>query len=172
MKIVRGVMNTSKRSKQKETLSQVDHNLFFRLVCIFVYVEKVVNANAKADPMKSIKKQQYLFGANIKALWDALPDHKVSSFEVSKCLVQIYNFASRRDAVCVRTLLNACLVLLNHVKDLGIYHNHDAYFGGAESAVCKLLEHYDPNLDHDKSQEMGDEIAKEILAYLEMQPCL
>jgi hypothetical protein len=148
-------------------LSGVSGKQLFRFIVILIFIEKVVTANAKADPLKNIRKQKYLFESNIQHVWDCLPKEDVDSEYVSSSLKQIYFFASRRDAVCVRTLLNTSLVLLNHLKDLVGDNFPSTHLLSVESAIFEILKTYDPEIKHDESQAVGSELADEILTYLE-----
>lgn len=157
-------MNSCARRTKEETPFQVGKSEFFRIVCLLVFIEKVVTANVKADPQKEVRRCYYMFGSYIQKVWDALPTMQVSAERTSKVLQDTYLFASRRDAVCVRTLLNTCLVLLNHLKDILPEKEN---LQNAEGAIFMLLGLYDPNVDHEESQRVGEEIATEILSYME-----
>lgn len=159
--------NTCAKSKKGETLLDVNNRQLFKIICILIFLEKVVVANANADPKKEIKKQRYLFDSNVQKFWDCLPKVAIDTKAVSQALVEMHNFASRRDAVCVRVLLNTCLVLINHIKDSLIYPSHVAYVLMMESAVFNILGEYDPEVKHAESIQIGYELAEEILNHLE-----
>lgn len=147
----------------------VNDNILFRIITILVFIEKVVTANANTDPQKNIKKQRYLFDVAIQGFWDCLPpdNGSINNTKVSESLQKIYNFASRRDAVCVRALLNTCLILLNSLHPYAVLPQHIAPLLNAEAAICKILETYDPELSNERSITVGEEMAAEILQYLE-----
>ena len=161
-------MNTSEKRKKNVIPLDVDSRQLFRIIVILIFAEKVITANANADPTKTIKKQRYLFDASIQHIWDCLPKEDVPSDNISSALRMIYNFASRRDAVCVRTLLNTSLELINHLKTFVIDPFPLAHLLNVESSVYKILQEYDPNISHDESYKTGVELADEILAYLEL----
>lgn len=160
-------MNIYGKSKKGEILLDVDDRQLFKVICILIFLEKVVVANANADPTKEIKKQRYLFDASVQKFWDALPKRQINSKAISDALIMMYNFASRRDAVCVRVLLNTCLVLVNHIKDRLIHPQHITYVLNMEDSIFKILSIYDPKVTHGVSITIGDELAEEILNHLE-----
>ena len=134
-----------------------------------IFIEKVVVANLEADPTSVNKKSYHFFGVAIQRIWDTLPTNKINAVEVSWFLQHCYSLASQDDKVCVRALLNSSLVLIDSLKDL--VPNHIKELGDAESWIFKMLEQYDPEIDHNDSQELGAKIAVEILKYLE-NPCI
>lgn len=122
-----------------------------------------------ADPSAVNKRSLHFFGVAVQKIWNTLPTRKINAIEVSWFLQHCYSLASQEEGVCVRALLNSSLVLIDSLKDL--VPNHIQELRDAESWIFKMLEQYDPKIDHKDSQELGAKIAVEILKYLE-NPCI
>jgi hypothetical protein len=132
-----------------------------------IFIEKVVIANAEADPIKRIKKNQYLFGVAAQKIWDSIPTGSLEEVRLYETLQEFYKFASQRQDVCVRALLNTGLVLTDHLKSL-IPQNKNSLLD-IEASIFRLLQEYDPDLADDTSQKVGEEIAANILQHLEKE---
>ena len=138
-----------------------------KIIIIFIFLEKVIFANASADPTKRIKKHKYLFEVSIERLWKSLPRIDVDSRTIEAALQEIYNFASQRDVMCVRTLLNTCLFLVDELKQIVESPHHISSFLNMEASILSILQSYDPEVSHEESQKVGIELGEEILRYLE-----
>lgn len=133
-----------------------------------IFIEKVINANVEADPSPTCKKSSYLFGVAVQKIWDSFPTKKINAVEVSWFLQHCYSLASQEDNVCVRALLNTNLVLIDSLKEL--IPSHINNLRDMEACIFKMLEQYDPNVEHSDSQKLGEHIANTILTFLE-KPC-
>lgn len=135
------------------------------MVYILIFVEKVIIANIEADNTPHNRKQKHFFGVAVQKIWDTLPTRKIDAEALHSVMQEFHKYASQNVEVCVRGLLNTSLVLLDYLRRLAPDHKNN--IADAESRVVQILQGYDPDISDKDSQDLGEQIGKLMIEYLE-----